>query len=263
VQARVTRGDWCGAAALALLPLSPHPGLLLMLAAVLPAPENPQEKYPVASLLLAAVVLLEFRPFAGFWAARGIRYGLWVALFLVQAVPGWLAHRPRALAMAAVLAAAGAAFCARASLQPGWPPFLGARFALDAAPDDAPGILGARFRAQSPPDALVLIPPAGETWTFKLHARRAVVVDDKNTPFTDRGLREWRDRMERVLGGPLTPGADPVAAWRARPVPALVEVAAHYGARYVLTRDEWHPALPGRRLDQEQGWSLWELPAPP
>lgn len=86
-----------------------------------------------------------------------------------------------------------------------------------------------------------------------------MVVDDKNNPFTDRGLREWKERMDAVLGAPLESVADPVAAWAARSPADLAAVANRYGAHYILTRDAWHPVLPGRKIDQEDGWSLWAV----
>ncbi|MEO6875320.1 MAG: DUF6798 domain-containing protein, partial [Opitutaceae bacterium] len=153
----------------------------------------------------------------------------------------------------------GATCAAWASFRPDWPPFLVQRFAIDARPLDPEGILGRRFGAHSPFDAIVLLPPGGDAWSFKLHARRAVVVDTKSTPFTDRGLLEWKSRMEAVLGVPLIRHLDPFEAWRVRTPEQLRTVAVHYGARYVLTRDDWHPQLPGHRIDQEQGWTLWQL----
>ena len=260
VDARAARHDWLGAGLLVLIPFSLFPGFLLALAAVLTAPKNRPTRVPWTTLVLAAGVLLAFQPFDHSFTARGIRYGLWSALFAVQLAPLWLRRRPFALAAAAASVVGGAGFCAQASLQPDWPRFLVLRFAVNAPPIDAPGLLGQRFGTYSPIDAMVLLPPAGETWSFKLHSQRAAVVDDKNSPFSERGLREWKERMGTVLGAPLGQIADPVAAWAARAPEHLRRVAAHYGARYILTRDLWHPNLGGRRIDQQDGWSLWELP---
>jgi len=193
-------------------------------------------------------------------AARLLRYGLWAGIVGVQLVPGWLAHKTRLLAIAASLAVVCAGLCAYASLMPAWPRFLAMRFAIDAQPFDAPGIFGRRLYATAQKDAVVLIPPGDEAWDFKLYARRAVVVDNKDFPFTDRGILEWKDRMDRTLGTPLVRGLDTSVAWRMRSPSGLSATAAHYSAGYVLTRDDWHPKLPGKRIDQEKGWSLWELP---
>ena len=105
----------------------------------------------------------------------------------------------------------------------------------------------------------MLLPPGGEAWSFKLHARRAVVVDTKSVPFSDRGLREWQERMEDVLGRPMARDLDFAAAWKARTPEQLLAVAQKYHARYLVTRDDWHPVMIGRRIDQEQGWSMWQL----
>jgi len=259
VQTCVVQKDWLRALLLALIPLSLFPGLLLLLAAVLTTVGPSRSKFPWPTVLLAIAVVLTFQPFEESFGARTLRYGLCAALFLLQLIAAWLEDRPRRLAVAAALAAAGAALCARASLRPDWPPFLMIRFAVDAAPIDPEGILGRRFGARSHPDAIVLLPPDGEAWSFKLHARRAVVVDTKSVPFSDRGLREWQVRMEDVLGRPIVRGMDLDAAWKARTPEQLFAVAQRYHARYLLTRDDWHPTMIGRRIDQEQGWSLWQL----
>lgn len=260
VQALVTRRDWLGAVLLGLIPFCAVPGFLLLLAAVLlpVADGKSQTRWP--RLVLALAVALAFQPFDASIAARGLRYGLWVALFGVQLLPARLTQRPWLLAGLAALAVTGAAACAIGSQRQDWPAFLTARFAVNARPTDAPGILGQRFGARSPKDALVLAPPTDQPWTFKLYSRRALVADNKSSPFTERGLLEWRDRMEQVMGTTFAPGADPAAAWRGRSPEMVRALADHYGARYVLTRDDWHAALPGRKIDHEAGWSLWELP---
>lgn len=251
---------WLLAASVAVAPFSLFPGLVLALAGVLAptllAPAAP--RWPLWLLVLATVVA--FRPFGGSFAYHAMRHGAWLALWLVACVPAILASRPAALVTAALLALA---FAAAAATSPSLlPEALAPRFALDAPPADAPGLLGLRFRAHSSPAALVLAAPIGDTWSFKLHARRALVVDDKNIAFTAAGLREWRDRFSRVLGVPFVPGVDPGAAWRAQSPDRLVAVARHYGATYLLDRFDWHTAPPGRLLDREGDWGLWELPPP-
>ena len=260
IQARAVRRDWLGAVLLVLIPFSLFPGFLLALAAVLTRPAEPERPPSWTTFVLAGAVLLAFQPFDHSLAARGLRYGMYAAIFAVQCAPAWLRRQPRVLAFVALLAVVGAGLCVRASLRGDWPPFLAARFAVNAAPSDAPGLLGWRFGENSPTDAMVLLPPAGETWSFKLYARRGAVVDDKNSPFSERGLREWKERMDAVLGSPLNRATDATAAWRAHTPNELRALATRYGAKFILTRDAWHPVLPGRRIDQEQGWSLWQLP---
>ena len=260
LQALVARKDWLGATLLALIPLSPFPGFLLLLLAILWTPSN--ARLSMRHFILVAAVLLAFQPFDASLAARGPHYGLWLAIFGFQLVPGWLAHRPLPLALAAGLAVAGAGWCANASLGPSWPHFLVQPFAIDAPPFDVIGLLGRRFERYAPKDACVLVPPISEAWSFKLFARRSVVVDIKNIPFTDRGMAEWKKRMDDVLGTPWTRGLDAEGAWAAQPSARLVAVARRHGAGYVLTRDAWHSQLPGTVVDRLQGWTLWRLTTP-
>lgn len=260
VQAQVARRDWLGTVILCLIPFSAVPGFLLLLAAVLlpGAADKPETNW--TKIVLALAVVLAFQPLDPSLPARGLRYGLWASLFGLQLLPARLGQRPMMLASLAILAVAGATICAVGSQRPDWPASLAARFTINARPVDPPGMLGQRFGVHSAKAALVLAPPTDEPWSFKLHARRALVVDNKSSPFTERGLQEWRDRMEQVMGIPFTPDVDPIAAWRGHSPEVVRALAERYGAQYVLTRDDWHAALPGRKIDQEAGWSLWELP---
>jgi hypothetical protein len=159
--------------------------------------------------------------------------------------------------------AAGVGYAAQISTTPMSPPILAGRFCINAPAADPLGRLGERFRPRSRVDALVLAAPTSDAWSFKLYAQRALVVDDKNMPFTDAGIREWRKRMETLAGAPLSPGNDPTTGWRQRDPEALAALARGFGATHILTQDAWHPTLPGRRVDGEAGWSLWELPTGP
>ena len=258
-QNRIAQRDHVGAGLLALAPLSPYPGFLLLLAAVVLNGAAPGWTW--RQTLLAAATLLSF--YETTWKFQGFAlfYGVSVIVFLVLLVPAWLNRRPAGLALAGALALAGGLACAALSTTSTWPRWLAGRFAIDAAPFDIPGILGEHFRKHAPVDAVVLVPPDGEVWAFKLYARRAMVVDIKHFPFTDRGIAEWRRRMGEVLGTPFVRGLDIDAAWAAQSPDRIAAIAARYGARYVLTRDRWHPQLPGRRIDHLQDWSVWELPA--
>jgi hypothetical protein len=161
--------------------------------------------------------------------------------------------------LTAAVGVAGALTCAILSTLPSWPRPLAERFAIDAAPFDPPGILGLRLKRYAPIDAVALVPPDTEVWGFKLYAERAIVVDIKHFPFSDHGIAEWRRRISNILGVPYERGLDIDAAWAAVPPLRIAAVAQRYGARYVLTRDAWHPQLPGQRLDREGGWSIWEI----
>jgi len=259
VHTRFAQRDWLGCIVLCLIPFSAFPGVLLVLAAVLLPADGAKNPPAWPKYILALAVLLAFQPFGLSIVARSSRYALWAAIPATQLLAFGLARRPRLLASLTVLASAGAASCAYVSQTAAWPSSLAGRFSINAPPTDPPGILGLRFGKYAAKDALVLVPPTNEVWTFKLYASRAVVVDDKSTPFTDRGLREWRDRMEQALGTALIPGTDAAAAWRSRSTDSLVGTAQRYGARYILTRDDWHQNFPGRAIDHESGWSLWEI----
>jgi hypothetical protein len=262
VQTAAVRKEWVKAGLLAIIPLSFMPGILLLLAAVLIPDRSEIENTPPLwrTTLLGAAILLSFRPFEGTVAGHLIHFVPAAGVLIALILPVLLASHRHVLVWLAFGAAAAGLACAYASTRPGWPSALAARFVIDASPDDAPGKLGNRFRVHSDRDAIVLVPPTEETWSFKLYAERADVVDTKNTPFTDAGLAEWRHRMDDVLGTRALPNVDHVAAWRAQSPEALRRVATKYGAHYLLTRDEWHSQVPGHRIDTEAGWSLWELP---
>jgi hypothetical protein len=258
------RGLWFLALLLCAIPFTLFPGHMLALAGVLGAPERTRANTAWPVLLLAAAAVLAFKPLPFAWAYKVNRYGPLFVPLVALAAPVLLRRSTVALALAAAVAWGGLFALARASVRPGWSgTFLFAPWSWDAAPVDPPAILGERFRLRSAPDDLVLVPPTSEPWIFKLYARRAVVVDDKNIPFTTAGLREWHDRMQRVLGVPFARQVDTAAAWAARSPAEVCSLAASFGARFVLTRRAWHPQLAGRMLDVEGDWTLWEMPAPP
>ena len=99
-------------------------------------------------------------------------------------------------------------------------------------------------RDHTPVDALFLVPPDEES--FRLHARRAIVVNFKGVPQLSAELPEWRDRLLNVLDLKTTkdllalphPMGQTLRAIRARyndlPPEHLFAVARKYNARYVL-----------------------------
>lgn len=163
VQARIERGDRLGAVLLGLIPFTLFPGFLLVLAAALERKRGLMRPPAWTVTALGVAVLLAFQPLDPSITARAVRYGLWLALFLVQFGAVALRRRPAALLAATALAVVTAGIAARASQGPAWPAFLASRFNPDAPPLDAPGKLGQRFGRQAPPEAVVLVPPAGET----------------------------------------------------------------------------------------------------
>jgi hypothetical protein len=261
-QHRIARRDYGAAILLALAPLTPFPGFFLIAFALfLPPTSTPRPLWRWGAF---ALLLLFAYGYLGTMTSRLAlhyvgRLMIFGAAFLVD-------RFGRAPTVRGLLTAGGVAALSVAAwflLPAGASRALASRFAVDTGPVDAPGILGARFGAATPKDALVLVPPEGDSWSFRLFARRAVVIQTKDLPFTDRGMLEWRARLEDVLGTRLVPGQDLVKIWSELPPARLVALAAKYHAAFILSCDAWHPDLPGAtRVDQIGGWSVWHCPVP-
>jgi hypothetical protein len=177
---------------------------------------------------------------------------------LVYNVPPWLKPAVAVGSLAAALVVVGVT---AAGALPS--PFSN-QIVLTHQRHDALGVLANRVRARSMPRALFLVPPFIPD--FKFTARRAVVVDFKCFPYTDRGIGEWSSRMSAVYGtgDPVTTTnswiRDPVTTWDQRSGDDLVEVARRYGAGYLLTRAQWHEDVPAALVDREGGWRLYKVP---
>ncbi|MEG3986458.1 hypothetical protein QUA13_04750 [Microcoleus sp. S28C3] len=133
------------------------------------------------------------------------------------------------------------------------------RVNINAAPRDDLSKLAVRFSQSSSRDSLVLIPPS--VTSFQFFSERAIVVNFKNFPFTEKGIKEWQNRMETVLGVPLNPqmiwgGND---FFIRRSSADLVKVARNYHADYILTRSDWHPNIDGEIVEQEGKWILFKI----
>ncbi|MGL5059962.1 MAG: DUF6798 domain-containing protein [Microcoleus sp.] len=133
------------------------------------------------------------------------------------------------------------------------------RVNIDVTPQDDLSRLALRFRQNSSRDALVLIPPS--VTSFQYFSERAIVVNFKNFPFTEQGIKEWKNRMEAILGISLNPqmiwgGND---FFSRRSGAELVKVARNYQADYILTRSDWHPNIQGEIVDREGKWMLYKI----
>jgi hypothetical protein len=224
---------------------------------------------PLLDFLGRAVVLIVW--FAGILAVESLREWVVVAvttagLLLALSFPVLVSRlTPLPGSTVAWLAAAGAGLFVAAGLAHTLPEPLARRFdsrirTWDVPADDATA-LALRLRQCSDPDAVVLIPPS--VLQFRLFSQRAVVVDYKGFPFTDAGMREWRRRMEDVLGGPLTRDLafELDQRYRSRSGADLAALARAYGAEYVLSR--WHHAVPGFAATDRQGpWTLFRSNQP-
>ncbi|MEG4147778.1 DUF6798 domain-containing protein [Microcoleus sp. Pol12B5] len=133
------------------------------------------------------------------------------------------------------------------------------RVNINAVPRDDLSKLAVRFSQSSSRDSLVLIPPS--VTSFQFFSERAILVNFKNFPFTEKGIKEWQNRMEAVLGVPL----NPQIIWGGnnffirRSSADLVKVARNYHADYILTRSDWHPNIDGEIVEQEGKWILFKI----
>ena len=133
------------------------------------------------------------------------------------------------------------------------------RVNINAFPSDDLNKLALRFAQASNQDALVLIPPS--VTSFQYFSQRAIVVNFKNFPFTEKGIKEWKNRMKAILGVPLNPqmiwgGND---FFSRRSSADLVKVARNYNANYILTRSDWHPNMEGEIVDKQGKWILYKI----
>ncbi|MEG4283360.1 hypothetical protein QUB68_09550 [Microcoleus sp. A006_D1] len=133
------------------------------------------------------------------------------------------------------------------------------RVNINAVPRDDLSRLAVRFSQISSRDALVLVPPS--VTSFQFFSERAIVVNFKNFPFTETGIKEWKNRMEAILGVPLNPqmiwgGSD---LFSRRSSADLVKVARNYHADYILTRSDWHPNIDGEIVDREGKWIIYKI----
>ena len=257
--------NWAVALPLIVIPVSQFPGLMLCLfAGALRRLEalTPHLRAR-ADLIIFALVVVGFYP----WLSPEFPILTGPVLLLILITP-YILERLLPNARVITLAACSLA-CLSVGLLAGGltellPPRLERLFeskvALYRLGDDDVTKLALRFREKSDKDALVLVPPSVSQ--FKLHSLRSVVVDFKSFPFTDQGMMTWAERMEAVLGIPLRPGLEwqkSDALFSSRPAPALVEVAQHYHAQYILSRRDWHPDMPGEEVDREGSWLIWRL----
>jgi hypothetical protein len=119
--------------------------------------------------------------------------------------------------------------------------------------------LAFRFKKNSNKDALVLTPPS--LTRFRFYSRRSVVFTFYSSPYTDRGFREWSNRLKAIAGT-----LDPPLSWRnidsfysKRNSSELMEIAKQYNANYILTRSDWHSDIKGVIFDREGKWILYKI----
>ena len=126
----------------------------------------------------------------------------------------------------------------------------------------------------TPKDALFLVPPDEES--FRVHARRAIVINFKGVPQLSAELSEWRDRLCWVLDtdtrGLLAlprPMGRTLQAIRARydglPAEYHFGTARHFGARYVVLTSRSNVPADARlvRSDSNGRYFLYDLDPEP
>ncbi len=132
----------------------------------------------------------------------------------------------------------------------GWGRWMGFDFGYtpQSHPDHVAMCDYVRDPKHTPVDATFLVSPSDET--FRLHARRAIVVNFKAVPQLSGELAVWQTRICDVLGlQKLTELPRPYHAtlwdmekrYNALPDAHLAQVAEVYGARYILTRRRLSP----------------------
>jgi hypothetical protein len=182
-------------------------------------------------------------------------------------------RRPYTVGALVLVAVGAAAVAASTGLLA--PPTLQSPLGLKLAGlqgDDADYVALADWaRDNTPKDAVFLVPPDEES--FRVRARRAIVVNYKGVPQLSGELPEWRDRLEDVLdldtAGLLAlprPMGRTLQAIRARydalPPEHHVAVARRWGARYLIVTHRMD--LPGARLvspDSNGHYYLYDLSA--
>jgi hypothetical protein len=253
--------------------------------AVRRAPIQPDARRRLIALvgLYAAMTVLALSG-AGFWFASETlvqlnlyRFSIYLKLLscigLAWLVWNWNPRARAAVICGMVLFAAGAGVIAATSgllAPPTARNPLGLKVAgLEGDGGDYLGV--ARWaRDNTPAGATFLVPPDEES--FRVHARRAIVVNFKGVPQLSAELPEWRDRLRAVLDLD-TPGLLALprplgrtlramrAQYDALPPAHHAAVAARYDARYVLMTRPAPPAASARLVhsDSNGRYFLYDL----
>lgn len=131
------------------------------------------------------------------------------------------------------------------------------RLKIIAIPRHPIEILAQRFQQQSSVNALVLVPPSDEK--FRFYSQRSVVWSFKSFPFTDQGIIEWENRMQKITGIVHSSPGVLDEQYRQKSASELIAIAQTFKADYILTRNDWHPQLPGTSIDKVENWEIWQI----
>jgi hypothetical protein len=135
--------------------------------------------------------------------------------------------------------------------------FFQQRIRITANANDDVAKLALRFQSLSKQNALVLVPPLDEE--FRFYSHRAVVFTFKSFPFTDRGILDWKERLEAISGTLNISNLSLDSVYGKIKSKQLMEIAHKFGANYILTRSDWHPKLDGVVVDDEEDWRIWKI----
>jgi hypothetical protein len=133
------------------------------------------------------------------------------------------------------------------------------------SPDDVQDIDARTARAagaHTPADAVFLVPPGFSV--LRIIGQRAVVVDFEATPFQDRYMREWRERIRDVYGD--VDGVGFVAraqlddAYRHVTDGRLEQLAHQYQATHAILYAETATSLP--EIYANDTYRIVRLPSP-
>jgi len=91
-------------------------------------------------------------------------------------------------------------------------------------------------REHTPADAVFAIPP--DLAGFRLHARRATVIDYKCMPILPADTVRWAARLAEVCGRPIRAIEDAIAGYREMNADRAADLNARYGVAYVVVEKQ-------------------------
>ena len=120
------------------------------------------------------------------------------------------------------------------------------------------------IRTRTPPDAVVAVPP--NSTTFRLRARRAVVVTFKAAPFQDGAIHEWYDRLLALAPAVAASSSRGLAfgdaldgAYALNQEADWARLVREYGVTHVLRRRDLGTAPRGPLVFEAGPWAVYDV----